>query len=274
MQQTQTVRDQNTDRSENPKTPPVPETTRNNPENVSETLPAEAEKAKLAKVVTFTVPAGENYVLHTIATDKEGKRSQSKQEALEPNTTATSINLIGTLRRDTGGGKGASNFKLQVDADAVGTVLLSMEPKREKGHVYEVPTRAYVIELGAPPKESQRAIEITKLNAETAVAAEKTAEGEVSIICCSAHWCGPCGQQLPRTLTAVGQSEGKIKVGYIDADDDASAAFREKYEITGIPVTLIFRNGNPEPIKFSELTSVAAIRDGIAGIAPEPKPKK
>ncbi len=65
-----------------------------------------------------------------------------------------------------------------------------------------------------------------------------------------------------------------LEVGYIDADDDASAAFREKYEITGIPVTLIFRNGNPEPIKFSELTSVAAIRDGIAGIAPEPKPKK
>jgi len=56
-----------------------------------------------------------------------------------------------------------------------------------------------------------------------------------------ADWCGPCRMLAPIIESLAKQFVGKVKVCKINTDEaqDISA----KYQITGIPAVLIFKNG-------------------------------
>jgi len=56
-----------------------------------------------------------------------------------------------------------------------------------------------------------------------------------------APWCGPCRLAAPVLEKIVGEYKGKVKVCRLDVDDGRRTAAR--YEIMGIPLFGIFKNG-------------------------------
>jgi len=256
--------------------PPVPAAVKSNPENVTEDRPAAAERGRYSKVVTFRVPAGESYALHSITEKKAGEISQGTQGPLARGVAATSVANVGVLGRNGLGGAGTVDLILGVDKQAKGVVVLSLEPPRAKGHVYEVPKRFYAIGLDGTSRQSQLGIDVTTLEPANMDAAAATKKDEVSVVIISAHWCAPCGQQLPRTLAAVGEHAAtkgaNIRVGYLDGNAEANAALLTKYAVDSFPTTLVFRNGGAEPIRVVGTVSVSQMKDAFKGIAP-PEPK-
>lgn len=56
-----------------------------------------------------------------------------------------------------------------------------------------------------------------------------------------ASWCGPCKMLAPTIAEIAKEYEGKVKVGKLNIDDDASIAI--KYGIASIPTVVLFKNG-------------------------------
>lgn len=56
-----------------------------------------------------------------------------------------------------------------------------------------------------------------------------------------ASWCGPCKMLAPTIAEIAKEYEGKVKVGKLNIDDDASLAI--KYGIVSIPTIVLFKNG-------------------------------
>ena len=56
-----------------------------------------------------------------------------------------------------------------------------------------------------------------------------------------ASWCGPCKMLAPTIAEIADEYEGKVKVGKLNIDDDASIAI--KYGIASIPTVVLFKNG-------------------------------
>ena len=56
-----------------------------------------------------------------------------------------------------------------------------------------------------------------------------------------ASWCGPCKMLAPTIAEIAKEQEGKVKVGKLNIDDDASIAIR--YGIVSIPTVVLFKNG-------------------------------
>lgn len=56
-----------------------------------------------------------------------------------------------------------------------------------------------------------------------------------------ASWCGPCKMLAPAISEIAKDYEGKVKVGKLNIDDDASLAI--KYGIVSIPTVVLFKNG-------------------------------
>jgi len=56
-----------------------------------------------------------------------------------------------------------------------------------------------------------------------------------------AEWCGPCKMIAPFLDTIAGKYPDKMKLAKVDVDEHPALA--EKFQVTGIPTLLIFKNG-------------------------------
>ncbi len=56
-----------------------------------------------------------------------------------------------------------------------------------------------------------------------------------------APWCGPCRVISPIVEEMASEYEGKLTVGKLNVDDHPAIA--QKYQITGIPALLCFKDG-------------------------------
>ena len=56
-----------------------------------------------------------------------------------------------------------------------------------------------------------------------------------------AAWCGPCRALAPTVEQLAEEYEGKVKVGKLDVDANASLSAR--FSIRGIPTLLLFKDG-------------------------------
>ena len=56
-----------------------------------------------------------------------------------------------------------------------------------------------------------------------------------------ASWCGPCQMLAPTIEKLAEEYAGKIKVGKVNVDNEASLA--SQYAIVSIPTVLLFKNG-------------------------------
>ena len=57
----------------------------------------------------------------------------------------------------------------------------------------------------------------------------------------SAVWCGPCKMLAPIVEELSKELEGKAKVFKVDVDKSGDIA--QRYNITGVPTVMIFKNG-------------------------------
>jgi len=58
-----------------------------------------------------------------------------------------------------------------------------------------------------------------------------------------APWCGPCRFVGPILSELAEERASSLKVGKLNVDDNRATA--EKFQITGIPTIILFKNGQP-----------------------------
>lgn len=56
-----------------------------------------------------------------------------------------------------------------------------------------------------------------------------------------AEWCGPCKMMMPIVEEVAKETEGKLKVGKINVDENPKAA--EEYGVMSIPTLILFKEG-------------------------------
>jgi thioredoxin 1 len=56
-----------------------------------------------------------------------------------------------------------------------------------------------------------------------------------------APWCGPCLRVAPHISEIAKEYQGKLKVGKLNVDEEASTAMM--YNISSIPTLLVFKDG-------------------------------
>ena len=56
-----------------------------------------------------------------------------------------------------------------------------------------------------------------------------------------APWCGPCLRIAPVLEELAGEYQGRVKVMKVNVDENRPVA--EKFQITGIPTMILFKNG-------------------------------
>ena len=79
----------------------------------------------------------------------------------------------------------------------------------------------------------------------------------VSVILASAEWCGPCRAYKP-VLREICNENG---ISLQEIDVDRNPEFVQQHSISSVPVTMIFKNGNPVfktkgAVSKSELTKM------------------
>lgn len=79
----------------------------------------------------------------------------------------------------------------------------------------------------------------------------------------SAPWCGPCKILGPIIDRASAEYTGKVKIGKVNVDDNPDLS--TKYDITGVPSVLIFKNGAVVDSK-SGLMSMEMLKQKIDAI--------
>lgn len=56
-----------------------------------------------------------------------------------------------------------------------------------------------------------------------------------------ANWCGPCRKMAPLLEEVEEELSSKVKFAKIDTDENLEAA--KKYQVSGLPTLMIFKNG-------------------------------
>ena len=86
-------------------------------------------------------------------------------------------------------------------------------------------------------KEAVMEITLTKTNFET----EVLKSDKPVLVDFWAPWCGPCRMLAPILAEVAAEKGDKIKVGKVNVDEEPDLA--AQYGISGIPVLLLFKNG-------------------------------
>ena len=75
-----------------------------------------------------------------------------------------------------------------------------------------------------------------------------------------APWCGPCRAIAPM-IEQLAEENGSAKIGKLNIDDAPGVA--QRFEITGIPTLLLFKNGEVEHSFRGGNTTKAALQEAI-----------
>jgi len=59
-----------------------------------------------------------------------------------------------------------------------------------------------------------------------------------------AEWCGPCKMIAPVLEEIADDSEGKLRIGKLNIDENLEVA--RKFEVMSIPTLILFRDGEPQ----------------------------
>ena len=59
-----------------------------------------------------------------------------------------------------------------------------------------------------------------------------------------ADWCGPCKMVAPILDEIAADSEGKLKIGKVNIDENLELARR--FDVMSIPTMILFKNGEPQ----------------------------
>ncbi|MDA3900388.1 MAG: thioredoxin [Spirochaetes bacterium] len=76
-----------------------------------------------------------------------------------------------------------------------------------------------------------------------------------------ADWCGPCRMIAPVIEKLAGKYEGKVKIAKLDVDSASDIA--QKFDVSGIPTVILFKNGKAAD-RFSGALPENAIDDFIS----------
>lgn len=71
--------------------------------------------------------------------------------------------------------------------------------------------------------------------------AEVLNSDKLTVVDFFANWCGPCRKLGPILEEVSGELAGKVKFAKIDTDENLDAA--KKYQVSGLPTLLVFKNG-------------------------------
>jgi thioredoxin 1 len=72
-------------------------------------------------------------------------------------------------------------------------------------------------------------------------AAEVLQSSEPVLVDFWATWCPPCRMIAPFVESLAAEFEGRVRVGKLDVDANPETA--ERYQVSGIPTLLVFKNG-------------------------------
>lgn len=65
--------------------------------------------------------------------------------------------------------------------------------------------------------------------------------GKITVVDFFANWCGPCRKLGPILEEVEGELAEKVEFAKIDTDDNIEAA--KKYQVSGLPTLLVFKDG-------------------------------
>jgi len=71
-------------------------------------------------------------------------------------------------------------------------------------------------------------------------------ENKVTMVEFFAPWCGHCKNLAPEYKKLAKALNGIIKIGAVDADQEANKPLAGKYGVQGFPTLKIFVNGKPK----------------------------
>jgi thioredoxin 1 len=86
-----------------------------------------------------------------------------------------------------------------------------------------------------------------------------------------APWCGPCRMLAPALEALAREYEGRIKVVKINVDESPELAHR--YNITGVPTLMLFKDGEPAETIVG-LVSLRALKASVDKAIEPSKPAK
>ncbi len=106
-------------------------------------------------------------------------------------------------------------------------------------------------------------IELNETNFES----EALTSGTPVVVDFYAPWCGPCKMLAPVLEQLAAQYEGRIRFGKLNVDEAGEIAAR--YNITGVPTLILFRNGQVEDMIVGMLAP-KALKDRLDRLASGP----
>ena len=65
----------------------------------------------------------------------------------------------------------------------------------------------------------------------------------ITVVDFFADWCGPCRKMGPILEEVEGELSSKVKFAKINTDENLEMA--KKYQVSGLPTLMIFKNGEP-----------------------------
>lgn len=81
---------------------------------------------------------------------------------------------------------------------------------------------------------------------------KNTVEKGVTLVDCTASWCGPCRMLAPIVDALANELNGKAQIGKLDVDEAQETA--SALQITSVPTLILYKNGK-------ELKRVVGVKD-------------
>ena len=82
-------------------------------------------------------------------------------------------------------------------------------------------------------------LEINASNFDT----EVTSQAGITVVDFFANWCGPCRKLAPLLEEVESELSSKVKFAKINTDENIEMA--KKYQVSGLPTLMVFKNGEP-----------------------------